>query len=156
VIARPLLFLDVDGTLLPYGSTPHHQSAPEGNPLLGKLDPGIGARLLALGCDLVWATTWQAVANEEIAPRIGLPPLPVVEFPDADADDPPGVHWKAPTLVEYAAGRPFSWLDDEIGVADGRWIGAHHPGAALAHRVDPMFGVTDTDLQVVRVWIDSE
>lgn len=145
----------MDGTLLPYGPVERHWAVTEGNPLLGKLDPALGTRLLALNCDLVWASTWQAVANEEIAPRIGLPPLPVVEFPEFD-HVPPAVHWKVPTLVEYAAGRPFAWLDDEIGVADGHWLRAHHPGAALAHRVDPMCGVTEADLQVVRVWIDSE
>ena len=36
---------------------------------------GQGPRLTALGCDLVWATTWMAEANESIAPRIGLPSL---------------------------------------------------------------------------------
>jgi len=30
--------------------------------------------------DLIWATTWEHDANKHIAPRLGLPPLPVVEF----------------------------------------------------------------------------
>src|SRR5947209_2725404 len=36
-----------------------------------RLDAAPGPRLLALGCELVWATTWMAQANEEIAPRRG-------------------------------------------------------------------------------------
>jgi hypothetical protein len=51
---------------------------PEANPLLARLDPEHGRRLSALPCELVWATTWMADANSEIAPRIGLPELPVV------------------------------------------------------------------------------
>jgi hypothetical protein len=152
-MSGPLLFLDVDGTLLPYGPVPRRQSAPSGNPLLGKLDPTLGPRLLALGCELVWATTWLAVANEEIGPRIGLPPLPVVDFPDTDDD--PTVHWKLPVLVTYAAGRPFGWLDDEVGAADRQWVREHQLGSALLHRVDPMIGLTDADLDTVRHWADG-
>ncbi|MEU9895121.1 hypothetical protein ACIBCS_03055 [Streptomyces phaeochromogenes] len=32
--------------------------------------------LMALPCELVWATTWMAEANETVAPRLGLPELP--------------------------------------------------------------------------------
>jgi len=45
-----------------------------------------GPRLLALPGELVWATTWQGEANEVIAPRLGLPGLPVVTWPDAEVD----------------------------------------------------------------------
>jgi hypothetical protein len=82
---RPLLFLDVDGPLIPFGIDPaRHRDGlpasqvPEANPLLARLDPEHGRRLSALPCELVWATTWMADANSEIAPRIGLPELPVV------------------------------------------------------------------------------
>ncbi|MEV5715576.1 hypothetical protein AB0L41_16890 [Amycolatopsis mediterranei] len=46
--------------------------------------PSLRPTLLRLGCDLVWATTWLADANECVAPLLGLPPLPVLGFPDAD------------------------------------------------------------------------
>ncbi|MEH0820113.1 MULTISPECIES: hypothetical protein [unclassified Micromonospora] len=54
---RPLLFLDVDGTLLPFGGSagPSDDGV---NPLLAGLDAGHGCRLAALPCALVWATTW--------------------------------------------------------------------------------------------------
>jgi hypothetical protein len=41
-----------------------------------------GPRLAELPCTLVWATTWLADANTEIAPRLGLPDLPVVAGPE--------------------------------------------------------------------------
>jgi hypothetical protein len=107
---RPLLFLDVDGPLIPFGASPQqypagypvYQSGYElkaaSNPLLARIDPGHGPQLMALRCDLVWATTWMNEANECICPRIGLPPMPVVIWPEpSDADDQDerdGLHWK--------------------------------------------------------------
>jgi len=42
------------------------------NPLLERLDAEDGPRLLALECQLVWATTWMTDANDLIAPRLGM------------------------------------------------------------------------------------
>jgi hypothetical protein len=87
---RAVLFLDVDGPLIPFGTRPAScpNTVPDpvdtsGNPLLHRLDPTVGRRLLALGCDLVWATTWAADANEAIAlhrvdVRCGLMPADFV------------------------------------------------------------------------------
>jgi hypothetical protein len=56
----------------------------QGNPLLDRLDLADGPKLLALGCQLVWATTWMRDANDLIAPLLGLPQLPIVDFPDSN------------------------------------------------------------------------
>src|SRR5690606_41282074 len=45
------------------------------------LNPRHGAALLALPYRPVWATTWEHDANEVLAPLLGLPELPVVEWP---------------------------------------------------------------------------
>ncbi|MGA5136668.1 HAD domain-containing protein [Streptomyces azureus] len=160
---RPLLFLDVDGPLIPFGSSSGHPhsaaadaSAPadQGNPLLRRLDPGIGARLLALGCHLVWATTWGDEANEAVAPRIGLPKLPVLEWPENGAEKVPrGLHWKTRSLVEWADGRPFIWVDDEISAMDRLWVEAGHPGPSLLHHVDPAKGLQDADFFALAAWL---
>ena len=164
--AMPLLFLDVDGALIPFGAS--RQQLPDGYPtfealhavpgldappLLTRVDPAFGLRLAELPCQLVWATTWMADANECLAPWLGLPPLPVVDWPEADGEEAGGVHWKTPDLVEWAAGRPFAWVDDEIGDADRAWVEAHHPGSALLHRVDPRRGVTDDDVATLDRWL---
>lgn len=138
---RTVIFLDVDGTVIPFGGAVPRGwcgcGVGDGNPLLERLDPALGPIMLALGCELVWATTWMAQANEEVSPTLGLPVLPVVTWTDA-ADDPPyGLHWKTQDLVGWAAGRRFVWLDDEIRPTDQAWVAAHHPAPALLHRVDP-------------------
>ncbi len=161
---RPLLFLDVDGTLLPVGGVRRPATLEEwnanwqnaSNPHLARLVPEYGPRLLALPCDLMWATAWMTDANEVIAPRIGLPELPVVdlgELPGIDEPNQGRLNWKTRTLVELAAGRPFIWLDDEIAEADRSWVSARHCGPALLHRVDSECGLTDADLVTVERWL---
>jgi hypothetical protein len=160
---RPLLFLDVDGPLIPFGSSSAHTPAAaadastpvdQGNPLLKRLDPDIGARLMALGCDLIWASTWMEEANETVAPLIGLPKLPLVEWPDICAEEGPrGLHWKTRRIVERANGRPFIWVDDEIRAMDHQWVAASHPGPSLLHRVDPTKGLQDADFSALAGWL---
>ncbi|MDG4861210.1 HAD domain-containing protein [Streptomyces sp. T-3] len=169
---RPVLFLDVDGPLIPFGAT--SRQLPDGyptyetdmgadahagddsavNPLLARINPEHGPRLAALPCDLVWATTWMEDAKDCVAPRLGLPRLPVLDWPEPSrADERGGLHWKSRPLVERAAGRAFAWVDDEITDADRAWVAEHHPGHALLHRVDPCFGLTDTDFAVLGTWL---
>ncbi|MFE4589391.1 HAD domain-containing protein [Streptomyces laurentii] len=170
---RPLLFLDVDGPLIPFGAPPpytypcHAPVPPPGaHPLLHRVDPAHGRRLAGLGCELVWATTWGEAANEVLAPRLGLPPLPVVDWPEEleeeleeetvaelEADFGAGLHWKTRPLSVWAGGRPYVWLDDEIRPADRAWAAAHHPAPALLRRVDPRTGLGDADYAAVTAWV---
>lgn len=163
-VPRPLLFLDVDGPLIPFGGTP--EQYPEGyptyapaeagaNPLLARVNPALGPRLLALPCDLVWATTWESEANESLSPLLGLPDLPVVTWPPEPSyeDVPRGLHWKTRPLLDWSGGRPFAWLDDEITDADRAWALAHHPARSLLLRVDHRHGITDADFAALEAWL---
>lgn len=161
IAPRPILFLDIDGTLLPFGGPgmPSVPGPPEtwtaaSNPYLACIDREMGPLLTGLGCELVWATAWMHEANDVIAPLLGLPSLPVADLPayagDRGADD---LQWKTRALVRIAAGRPFVWVDDVIGDADRWWIEADHPGAALLHQVDPAVGLTPADIGVIATWL---
>lgn len=150
-----VLFLDVDGTLLPFGPGAEPLEAEPGS-LLKRLDARLGARLAALPAELVWATTWEDQANTEISPLLGLPPLPVVRWPESSGEPEDQwfrQHWKTRTLVEWADGRPFVWVDDEIADGDREWVLARHPGRALLHRVAPDRGLTDEDFAVIAEWL---
>ncbi|MBV6696671.1 HAD domain-containing protein [Kitasatospora aureofaciens] len=163
---RPLLFLDVDGPLIPFGAAPQqyptYEAGPDllgadANPLLTRIDPAHGPRLTALPCEVVWATTWMDDANECIAPLIGLPQLAVVVWPEPsdtdDRDERDGLHWKTRALVAWAAGRPFVWVDDEVTDTDRAWVAVHHRGHALLHHVDPRLGLTDGDYAALDSWL---
>ena len=162
ILVSMLLFLDVDGTLLPFGASrpypvyepgfaPPVAAAP---PLLTRIDPALGPRLAALRCELVWATTWMDDANVCVAPWLGLPQLPLVDWPDPAEETPiRGLHWKTRPLVAWAAGRPFVWVDDEIHDADRAWVTAHHPERALLQRVDHRYGITGADFDAMETWL---
>lgn len=174
---QPLLFLDVDGPLNPYAAHPQrrpqgyteHRMKPAGwvarhggrprvlvPPLRVALLPAHGPALAELGYELHWATTWMGDANDCIAPVLGLPRLPFVEFPEAPGvTGPDGVHWKTRELVAYADGRPFAWVDDEISEADEEFVAAHHPAPALLYPVDPRLGLSHGDFVALRKWASS-
>jgi hypothetical protein len=183
--AKGLLLLDVDGPLNPYRADPgrppgyrtYHEN-PNGE-WVGTdddvdghkvwLHPGHGDLLRSLadeaGLELVWATAWQHSANRRVAPAIGLHPLPVIEFPDADVEyDDRGLlrwrldgGWKWPAVVAYAQGRPLAWLDDEHNDPDFALAReAFHRDRAgtptLLCHVDPTTGLREQHLAEVRTW----
>ncbi|MFJ7247238.1 hypothetical protein ACIQWA_21690 [Kitasatospora sp. NPDC098652] len=171
---QPLLLLDVDGPLNPYaaprlrrpdGYRTHElmptwwaerqtRRAADGvaKPLRVWLNPAHGPELLSLPYELVWATTWMDEANALIGPRLGLPELPYVRWTELFGEDPDGLHWKTRDVVAWAAGRPFVWVDDELGPQDAEWIAAHHPGPALTLHVNPRVGMLADDFAALRDW----
>jgi hypothetical protein len=175
---RPLLLLDVDGPLNAFGGMPDARPAGfaeyflmppswaaleelriaaaarprEPIPLPVWLNPDHGRRLLALPFDLVWATTWEAEANDWIAPLIGLPDLPFIPWQRPRPVPGGGGCWKTPEVVAWAAGRPFAWVDDEITGTDHDLVARTHPAPALLHRVDACSGLTEDDFAALSAW----
>ncbi|MFD7861082.1 hypothetical protein [Streptomyces sp. NPDC059783] len=168
---KPLLLIDVDGPLNPYAALDRrvppegftrHLTRPtgwtSGRPLPVLLDPRHGEELRALGSryELVWATTWKGEANEWIGPRLGLPELPFIDWPEMHGSAPAGTYWKTRYVVEYAAGRPFAWVDDEITDHDRAWVTEHGGGvAALLRWTDPRVGLERSDFEALAAWADG-
>ncbi|MFI8436427.1 hypothetical protein ACIGJO_22260 [Streptomyces sp. NPDC079020] len=164
---KPLLLIDIDGPLNPYEAL-SRRGAPEGYrrhlmrptgwtwgpalPVLLKPEHGGELLGLAAGYELVWATTWKDEANEWVGPLLGLPALPYIDWPEMHGTGPDGTYWKTRYVVEYAAGRPFAWVDDEITDRDRAWVGAHHPVRALLRYVDPGVGLERGDFDALAGW----
>lgn len=164
---KPLLLIDVDGPLNPYAALADPRP-PEGytrhsmwpavwtraRPLSVLLNPWHGVELLGLAdrYELVWATTWKDDANEWIGPRLGLPELPFIDWPLIQGRPPRGTLWKTRYVLEYAAGRPFAWVDDQITSYDHEWVDQQHDAAALLLRIDPGTGLTRPDFDTLADW----
>jgi hypothetical protein len=161
-----MLLIDVDGPLNPYAAPATrrpagygtHRMSPSGwtggRPLRVWLNPEHGAELLSLAdsYELVWATTWKAEANEWIGPPLGLPELPFINWPQMHGRAPRGTFWKTQYILEYAAGRPFAWVDDDITSYDHEWVDQHHLTAALLLNIDPRIGLIRTDFDTLADW----
>nr|WP_042195245.1 HAD domain-containing protein [Kibdelosporangium sp. MJ126-NF4]CEL21842.1 putative secreted protein [Kibdelosporangium sp. MJ126-NF4]CTQ92621.1 putative secreted protein [Kibdelosporangium sp. MJ126-NF4] len=170
-----LLLLDVDGPLNPYAAQasrrpPGYETFRQttgGRWLTGKearkrkglrvwLNPAHGPMLRELaeetGLTLVWATTWQHEANTCVAPAIGLPELPVIEFT-------PSTGWKWAAVAAYAQGRPIAWLDDqfdEFPAARGTFDEQRAGASTFLCHVDPATGLLDAHVDAIRHWHAAE
>ncbi|HET6356798.1 HAD domain-containing protein [Streptomyces sp.] len=163
---KPLLLIDIDGPLNPYAARAQHRPEgyrthrmrpsgwTDGKPLRVWLNPEHGVELLALAdaYELVWATTWKGEANEWIGPHLGLPELPFIDWPQMHGKAPRGTFWKTQYILEYAAGRPFAWVDDDITDLDREWVDQHHLAAALLLRINEGIGLTRPDFDALADW----
>ena len=149
---RPYLLIDVDFVLNPDFSS--RWDGAEGDALRGAgwvlltgftmndrpvwLNRYHGLKLLhaaeATGAKLAWATRWRDLANQVIAPVLGLPQLPVAPCPSGE---------KPGSVIPWTRGRPFVWLDDEDSVVEAC---SPVPGGHGV-KVDPAAGLTDANLE---------
>jgi hypothetical protein len=152
---RPLLLLDFDGPLnpcraqaIPVGYE-RHEIVEGAKTWVVLLNPRHGVELNALAkvFDLVWATSWEHGANRLLAPRLGLPELPVIAWP-ARTPVRQG-SWKTAYVAEWVGERPFVWVDDEVGRDDRLFFGGDHQ---LVHGVDARTGLTAADFAAIRAW----
>jgi hypothetical protein len=113
-------------------------------------------RALQQRADVVWATTWDHLANDLVGPLLGLPgPLPVVDLEDAPFSylkSGDAMRAKASALRDYAAGRPVVLVDDRP--LDEWLTGDALDGRGHAVRTDPENGWTRDGLLAVERFLD--
>ena len=54
--------------------------------------------------------------------------------------------------ANYAAGRPFAWVDDQITMADWRGCATRHPAPTLLQPIHPARGLTAGDFAALGRW----
>jgi hypothetical protein len=153
--AKPILAVDVDGVLNACGRGSNPPRGWEDTRVLGfriRYNRTHGRRLLdiaeATGAELVWCTTWEALAVEHIAPLVGLPEMPWVP---TGRDDLTTIGClKATALAAWAGDRPFCWLDDE---PDATAELKSHPVPHLVVRVDSRSGLQDHHFRRAAEWL---
>lgn len=137
-MTKPLLLLDVDGVLRPFGHDEGHVEAVlDFDPIRYDLQTPVRLARLATHFKLVWATAWEGAANELLAPLFELPPLPVIRFDDQFFI---GDSWKLPAIQRFVGEHPFAWIDDDIGNDAHRWAQTRDV-ATLLLDIEPQRGL---------------
>ncbi len=110
-----------------------------------------GERLRRLGevFDLVWATGWEAKANDYLPRLLGLPELPYLSFDGAARFG--SAHWKLAPLDEYGAGRALAWIDDSFDESCHEWArGREQP--TLLVPTEPQRGLEEAQVEALTAW----
>jgi hypothetical protein len=135
---------------------------PDGAPAAGTvwLNPLHGPWLREVrdaGAELVWATSWGPRAVEWIAPRLGLPDMPVIDVPN----QAPGFGWSAKQgpIRRWVGERPLAWLDDRWGGKEWGWAEDRREDdgiPTLLVEVHPGRGLLREQIDEVLTWLTTE
>jgi len=155
-VTRPLLLLDVDGVLNPYGTDRppagyiEHDLFPGEEPV--RVNPAHGAWITEASTvlDIAWATGWNDEANQLLAPLLQIASLPVVTMPATPFD--PGD--KVPRIAAYARQRPAAWIDDLHTPEAHRWA-TTRTSPTLLITADPAIGLTRDAIDQAIAWAES-
>lgn len=152
---RPVLFVDIDGVLNPYGPqcpegcTEHRLFPEDAEPVRVCPRHGDWLRELARHYDLIWATSW---SHRERALLASLLPLPAfhgsVELPNGPFDPAR----KVPAIARVAGTRPVAWMDDMLTDAAWSWARTRRAPTLLVP-IDPACGLTRSHVQALLDWV---
>ena len=155
-LARPLLFVDVDGVLSLFGwrQAPGPLHLVDGIPHC--LPKAGGERLsrLSQSFELVWATGWEERANEYLPHLLELPfrDLPYLTFDGRAVFGT--AHWKLDAIERYAGDRPLAWIDDSIDEECLAWARRRQAPTLIVQTESPV-GITDEHVEELERFASS-
>jgi hypothetical protein len=151
--SRPLLFVDVDGVLNPYGpdSPPgfvDHELFPSAKPIRVSASHGEWLHELSIPYELVWGSWWNDSGKALLATVLDLPRFHGAVRVPSDLSDP---DWKVPGVAELAGTRPLAWLDDMFTPDAWTWA-ERRPQPTLLIPVDPDLGLDRDHVDRLLEW----
>lgn len=151
------IVVDVDGVLNSFGSPGEHSILTTGtvqdSTFRLQLDSRHGEWLKNLAKEtdstLLWGTTWDQWANEQIGVHIGLnifaPDLGYRGYSQTNAS------WKANGVLRYVGDSPLVWFDDDFEISYYMGNKQHHI------KIEPYKGLTQDHIALARrILLDME
>ena len=152
--AKPLLLVDVDGVLNPYGFdkvprdfNPYWFFPEDDEPVYLSDTHGKWLHELSDRFDMVWASAWGEEARHLIAPVFDLSEWPAIPFPAIPFEP----FEKAPAIDLFVAGGVCAWVEDRM--AEGAFDWAAKRGIpTLLIDVEPSVGLTREMVNQLLEW----
>jgi hypothetical protein len=157
-MGKPILAVDVDGVISLFDfeqpRAPAETRFEVIDGVVHCISIGAGEQLHRLGehFELLWATGWEARANERLGALLDLPELPYLTF-DGKARFGSS-HWKLGPLERYSQGRPLAWVDDCLGDACVSWA-RQRPEPTLLVSTAPHRGLEESHVETLELWARS-
>src|SRR6476620_6964480 len=160
---KPVLAVDIDGVISLFGFDPplapgkvDPKDAPGEFHLIDgmlhciALDTGPRLTRLAATYELVWASGWEARANDHLPGLLGVPELPYLTF-DGRAQFGTA-HWKLRSLADYARSRPLAWIDDNLDQSCYEWAERRSEPTLLVP-TESAVGLIDAHVEALEAWV---
>ena len=156
-VNRPVLFLDIDGVLCPFGIQAESQYEPIPNHEFALWCPEHTEWLRELreSYELVWATFWEREANKVLSPLHELGTLPYIEFEfDLSTFRDYAKTPKLASIQRWAGNHPCVWIDDDLQEDAFTWASERDKVTpTLLIQTDPSEGLNESVMDQLREWV---